>query len=103
MSDKKGYWYLQIWQRVYCLNEAIIIAYDYLVKNSALFGYNPCQHIQESWTHKACKTTFRLFIENFGVKYHSKADTEHLIQEVNTNQETKTNWDSKGYCGLMFD
>ena len=32
--------------------------------------------------HRTRKTVFYLCVNDFGVKYHSKEDTEHLIQII---------------------
>ena len=46
------------------------------------------------------KTTFCLCEDDFGVKYFSLADAEHLISAVQEMFQVTVDWEGKHYCGL---
>ena len=44
-----------------------------------------------------------LCIDNFGVKYFSKSDINHLINSLQTNYKLSTDFTGSNYCGLTID
>jgi hypothetical protein len=58
---------------MYALKEAAILAYDQLKAHLAPYGYDPVSHTPGFWRH----TT--LAIDDFGIKYFSKEDADHLL------------------------
>ena len=42
--------------------------------------------------HTSRKTTLTLCIDNFGIQYFSKADTDHLIDAIQYTYECSINW-----------
>ena len=77
--DKIGYVYLEFRRGMYGLKEAGIIAFKQLVLKLAPAGYHPCRKTTGLWTHTTKRTTFTLCVDDFGVKYFSKAKADHLI------------------------
>jgi hypothetical protein len=69
-----GYVYLEIRRGMYGLKEAGIIAFNQLVKKLAPSGYEPMPFTPGLWRHRTKRTTFVLCVDDFGVKYFSKAD-----------------------------
>lgn len=55
------------------------------------------------WEHKTCLTKFCVCVDNFEIKYFSKAGTEHLLESISHNYKYTTDWEGKNYCGLTFD
>jgi hypothetical protein len=80
-----GYIYLEIRRGMYGLKEAGIIAFNQLVKKLAPFGYEPMSFTPGLWRHKTKRTTFVLCVDDFGVKYFSKDDANHLINAATTS------------------
>ena len=70
---------------MYGLKEAGVLAFNKLVKSLAPNGYEPMPHPTSLWQHRTLKTTFSLCFEDFGVKYFSKIDDDHLINALQKN------------------
>ena len=58
------------------------IAYDKLIKNLALFGCHPVKRMPVLWKHKKRPINFCLVVDDFGVKYVSHKNTEHLANSI---------------------
>ena len=80
--DKFGYVYLEFRCGMYGLKEAGIISFKQLVRKLAPAGYHPCKQTAGLWTHATKRTTFTLCVDDFGVKYFSKANADHLISSI---------------------
>ena len=74
-----GYLYIKIVKGVYGLKQAAIIAYNRLIYHMEPHVYCPVTFTTEIWAHKTIGTTFRLFVDDFGVKYFTKDDKNHLL------------------------
>jgi hypothetical protein len=96
---------------VYGLPQAGILANKYLEKRLNEYGYFQSQHTNGLWTHETRPIQFVLCEDDFGVKYVSQDDVEHLKQALTAvNPETgklmfEISVDEKGtrYCGLFMD
>jgi len=101
--EPDGYIYFEIRKGMYGLKEAGIIAYKHLVKNLLPYGYAPLKHTPGIWRHKHRRTTFTLCVDDFGIKYFSRDDAEHLIDALHANYECTIDWDGNTYCGMNLD
>lgn len=63
---------------MYGLNQSAILAHQQLVQNLAPFGYHPNSNTK-FWKHETRPTIFCLCVDDFGVKYFSKDDSDHLF------------------------
>ena len=77
-----GYVYCEIQKRMYGLKQAAKLARDQLVEHLKAYGYYPQQHAQNIWAHKTRRTKFCLCVDDFGIKYYSRDDAEHLISAL---------------------
>ena len=75
-----GYVYCKIKRGIYGLKQAARLARDQLIQHMKPYGYAPDKHAPNIWTHTTRPTKFCLCVDDFGVKYFSEADAEHLIQ-----------------------
>ena len=82
LVDNQGYVYVKINKGMYGLKQAALLAYNKLVNHLAPFGYHPLPFSLGLWTHETRKTTFCLCVDDFGVKYFSLDDAEHLISAL---------------------
>jgi len=98
-----GFIYLEIRRGMYGLKEAGIIAFNQLVKKLAPAGYEPMPFTPGLWKHRTKQTTFVLCVDDFGVKYFSKADAQHLIDAIKENYELSIDWEGTLYCGLTLN
>lgn len=55
------------------------------------------------WKHKSRKTIFSLVVDDFGVKYVSKDDADHLIKALQDLYQVTLDWAGTKYCGLTLD
>jgi hypothetical protein len=97
-----GFVYLEIRRGMYGLKEAAIIAFNQLVRKLAPSGYEPMPFTPGLWRHRTKRTTFVLCVDDFGVKYFSKADALHLIHAIQAHYELTTDWTGSLYCGLTL-
>ena len=67
---------------MYGLKEAAIIAFNNPVNKLTPAGNNPMTFTTPLWHHHTKHTTFILSIDDFGVKYFSKADSKYLIDTI---------------------
>ena len=54
------------------------------------------------WGHTSRKTTFTLCVDDFGIQYLSKADTDHLIDAIQYTYKCSIDWKGTQYCGLAL-
>jgi RNase adaptor protein for sRNA GlmZ degradation len=64
---------------MYGLPQAGILAYNQLVNHLATHRCTPCTHTPGMWTHATRDITFGLVIDNFGFKYTTRCDADHLL------------------------
>ena len=79
-----GYAYIKIKRGMYGLRQAAILAYEQLIQNLAPFGYRPIPNTN-FWKHDTRPTIFCLYVDDFGVKYFSKDDAQHLLNALDKN------------------
>ena len=80
--DERDFTYVEICRGMYGLKEAGIIAFDQLVQKFKRFGYEPMPRTPGLWRHTSRKTTFTICVDDFGIQYFSKAESEHLINSI---------------------
>ena len=77
-----GYVYYKVKRDMYGLKQVARLAYDSLKLHIQKHGYFPDKLAPNIWAHKTRKTKFCLCMDDFGVQYYSKADTDHLISSL---------------------
>jgi hypothetical protein len=100
--DEDGYVYLEIRRGMYGLKEAGIIAFNQLVKKLDPHGYEPMPFTPGLWKHRTKRTTFVLCVDDFGIKYFSKTDAQHLIDALQADYDLTIDWTGSLYCGLTL-
>ena len=98
-----GYIYVKIKKGMYGLKQAAVLAYNQLVKFLAPHGYKPIPHTTGLWYHETCPTKFCLCVDDFGIKYYSKDDADHLIQTLRKYYKLSIDHKGENYCGLTLD
>jgi hypothetical protein len=93
--DSDGYIYIRIKKGMYGLKQAAILAYEHLVNQLAPHGYHPCPYTTGLWQHTSRATKFCLCVDNFGVKYFSKPDADHLLNALHAHYKISVNWEGK--------
>ena len=64
---------------MYGLKQAAMLGRENIIQVLKPFGYSPDSLSANIWKHHTLPTKFCLCVDNFAVKYHSKADLEHLV------------------------
>jgi hypothetical protein len=98
--DSNGYVYVEIRKGMYGLKEAAVLAYDQLCAHLAPFGYAPVTHTPGLWRHATKPTTFTLAVDDFGVKYFSQADADHLLNSLRQKYALTVDWTGNSYLGF---
>ena len=88
---------------MYGLKQAAVLAYRELKKNLAKYAYCPIAGTTGLGQHKTKPTKFCVCVDDFGVKYHTKEDADHLITSLRNHYKCTTDWEGQNYCGLTFD
>ena len=66
-------------------------------------GYYPIKESNGLWTHKLRNTIFALCVDDFGIKYFSKDNADHLIKTLKPHYDITINHDGQNYCRLTLD
>ena len=101
--NQDGYVYCEIQLGMYGLKQAAILAYKLIQERLEPMGYYPINESNGLWRHKTRKTIFALCVDDFGVKYHSKEDAQHLIDALNAHYDITVDKTGRNYCGLSLD
>ena len=97
-----GFVYIRIEKGMYGLKNAAILAYDNLKINLGAHGYHPVEGTVGLWKHDTKRTRFCVCVDDFGIKYFSKADAQHLLNAIGTKYKYTVDWTGCNYCGLTF-
>jgi hypothetical protein len=77
---------------MYGLKQAALLAYQHLVNQLAPHGYHPCPYTTGLWEHDTRPTKFCLCVDDFGVKYFSTADADHLLNSLRQHYKISVDW-----------
>ena len=72
------------------------------MKHLKPFGYSPVPFSLSLWTHISKPTKFCLCVDDFGLKYFSIADANHLLTSLKSAFKVSVDWEGKNYCGLTL-
>jgi hypothetical protein len=101
--DDDGYVYVKIKKGMYSLKQAVILAYKHLVNILKPYSYSPCPNTTGLWKHESRPTKFCLCVDDFGVKYFSQDDADHLLNSLCNHYKISVDYTGKNYCGLTMD
>ncbi len=101
--QKDGWVYLEMRQAVGGLPQAGILANKKLRRKLAPFGYYECVKTPGLWKHESWPLTFTLVVDDFGVKYESKDDVDHLIASIKSTYKLTKDWTGNLYCGISLN
>ena len=88
---------------MYRLKQAAILAYKLLVNRLESDEYFLVPLTNGLFKHKTQRTTFALCVDDFGVKYNSDDDLQHLIHTLQKNYSISIDKSRRNYCRLIFD
>ena len=103
LIDDDGYAYCKIKRGMYGLRQAARLAYNALLSNLKEDGYNPDRLCPNIWTHTTRLTKFCLCVDDFGIKYTSKDDANHLISSLKKHYDVAIDYKGEKNCGLNIE
>ena len=84
------------------LPQARILTNKRLHKKLAPFGYYKRVNTPGLWRHKTRAITFTPVVDDFGIKYVSKEDADHLIASIKSTYTLTKNWRGNLYCSITL-
>ena len=97
------YVYIEIMKGMYGLKQAALLAHRQLKERLAKDGYFPIVGTSGMWRHATRKTKIVLCIDDFGIKYYSKADLDHFLNSIAKYYEYTIDRSGEHYLGLKLD
>jgi hypothetical protein len=98
-----GYVYCKIQKGMYGLPQSGIIAQELLEEQLARYGYHQSKIIPGFWRHRTRPICFTLVVDDFAIKFTSKADVTHLIEALKRDYTITVNREATKYIGLTID
>ena len=95
--------YCRVKKGMYGLKQAAILAYKLLVKRLERHGYYAISLTNGLFAHRSLPTKFALCVDDFGIKYNSDQDLQHLITTLKKYYNISIDKAGKNYCGLSFE
>ena len=93
-----GWVYLETRKGMPGLIQASRIANNQLKAHIANFGFYPVPRTPRRWNHTTKPIILSLVVNDFGVKYISKENADHLIQELQKLYTISINWTGSLFC-----
>ncbi|KAI2491412.1 Reverse transcriptase (RNA-dependent DNA polymerase) [Fragilaria crotonensis] len=97
-----GHVYVEIRRGMYGLPQAGRLANNQLIAFLAPHGYHPVPLTPGLWRHNTKDIVFSLVVDDFGIRYTSRPDAEHLIATLESMYQVSTDWTGSRYCGLTL-
>jgi hypothetical protein len=94
------YVYVEVRKGMYGLPQAGRLANDRLTTFLAHHGYRPTALTPGLWRHDTRDISFTLVVDDFGIKYKTKHDAQHLIDTLQLQYKVSVDWTGKRYCGI---
>jgi hypothetical protein len=80
-----------------------ILANKQLRRKLAPFGYTESVNTPGLWTHESRPISFTLVVDDFGVKYVSRDNVNHLIASIKSTYNLTEDWTGNLYCGITLN
>ena len=87
---------------MYDLNQAAVIAYQQLVEHLYGHGYYPIPFTTGLWSHRLLKTKFCLCVDDFGIKFFSQQDANHLLTALRHKYDVTVYCTGENYLGIYI-
>ncbi len=100
---RNGFVYVEIRHGMYGLPQAGCLANNQHVAFLAPHGYKPCALTPGLWHHTTQNIIFSLLVDDFGIRYSTRADADHLVATLKSAYEVSLDWTGSQYCGLSLN
>jgi hypothetical protein len=101
---QNGFILVEISRGMYGLPQAGILAYNQLITHiwihTDIHGYTPCTHTPGLWTRATRDITFCLVVDDFGIKYTNRCDTDHILTVPQKLYNVTTYWTGSLYLDM---
>ena len=88
---------------MYGLKQAAIVAYNHSIYHMDPHVYYPVLFTTVIWEHNIRRTKLCLCVDDFGVKYFTKYDANHLLDSLKNHYAISTDWEGCNHLGLKID
>ena len=102
-AKNDGWVYCEIRKAIYGLKESRKLANIKLQVVLEAEGYKPCRFTHRLYKHETRNIVFSLVVDDFGVKYTNKYNTDHLIMTLQKKYTIKMNWIGDYYLGMTLE
>jgi hypothetical protein len=99
----QGHVYVEICKGMYGLPQTGILANKMLLTHLVKHGYHPCENTHGLFTHATRPIAFSLVVDDFGVKYIGKENTNHLYNTLKAKYTVTANWAGDLFLGMKLD
>ncbi len=103
LATPDGWVYVKVTRAMYGLPQAGSLGQDQLEKRLNQEGYYQSQTVPGLWKHKTKTIQFVLVVDDFGIKYISKDDLDHLISTLEKHYEVSVDLDGKEFVKIELD
>ena len=90
-----GWVYIEFMKGMYGLPQSGLLVNVKLTTHFGKCGYSPTKYTPGLWTHESNPIAFTLMVDDFFVKYTSKADAEHLSAALKEQYVISEDWEAK--------
>ena len=97
---RDGFVLARIDKGIYGLPQAGILARQRLVAHLGQGGFYPCPSTPSLFRHTERDIAFTLVVDDFGIKYKSRQDAEHLISLLQSLYTITVDWEGTKYVGI---
>ena len=80
--------------------QAGVLAIKLLNKRPAPAVYYEMPHTPVFWKHVSLPISFTLVVDDFGVKYVNKNNSDHLVAALKGKYKISEDWKGSLYCGI---
>jgi hypothetical protein len=102
-ASADGWVHFKVMQGMHGLPQAGSNSHDELVEHLNKEGYFKSPLVPALWKHKTCPTQFVLILDNFGIKYFTKDNLDHLANTLKKYYRVKINPNGKELVKIELD
>ena len=95
----EGRVYLEVRKRMTGLKQAGKVTNDRLAKHLTAYGYALVPRTPVLWRHASRKTSITLCVDDFGIKYCSRDNTDYLLNALRELYIISIDWKGELYIG----
>ena len=97
-----GYVYMKTIKGMYGLKQAATIAYNQIIYHMEPHIYYPVSFTTGLWEHNIGRKKWCLYMDDFGAKYFTKDDANHLLDALKNHFAISIDWEGHNYLGLKI-